>query len=187
MSSGGKIMIKKITKEYFGGKTLLREYDTKGNLTHLKHINKPGEWEDFYLRNNTIYYENSDGLEGWEVYDKEGEIIFSHSQNRTRIHSQRSGKSNKKYIINHRGLLNRSLWLLSGLCGFVITFIVWKEMMANPSELSILYPFLFLIGIGAIAMCCCAFAGNPDYFYGIELHNKRVIKGKKYKKNKRRA
>ena len=52
----------------------LYEYDSKGNLIHLKDSSGVESWREFDSNGNLIHFKDSDGYERWAEHDSNGKL-----------------------------------------------------------------------------------------------------------------
>ena len=53
----------------------IREYDEKGNVTHIKYFDGYEEWKEYDEKGNETHYKNSNGYNYWYEYDEKGNMI----------------------------------------------------------------------------------------------------------------
>ena len=54
---------------------VIREYDEKGNVTHIKYSDGYEEWKEYDEKGNETHYKNSNGYDYWYEYDEKGNMI----------------------------------------------------------------------------------------------------------------
>jgi YD repeat-containing protein len=74
----------------------IREYDSKGNVIHIKNSNGFEKWREYDSNGNCIHSKNSDGFESWREYDSNGNV--THNKDSTGYEWWREYDSNGNMI-----------------------------------------------------------------------------------------